>query len=159
MAAYSHHFHQYSEQQQFIQPHVFGFSPYEEREKTPTDSLLNHTGLSPLPLTTTPPLSRHPSRAPEPLPNHAPEQLLYEYEDGSLSDSPTSVRTPDGESFEVEMLDSEPPMHHFYHQGALGMSTQVSHNTILAADSTALFTPNGSFSNDSQSPLDHAKLR
>jgi hypothetical protein len=65
------------------------------------------------------------------------------WDDGSLSNSPTSVKTPDGESFEVEMLDSD--VRNFYQQGA-SMSTQVSHNAIPAVDQSMLFTPQGTFS-------------
>jgi hypothetical protein len=117
----------------------------EQSEKTPTDSLLNHSGRSPGPLTATPPLSRHPSRQPELPQDQHPELLAWD--NGSFSDSPTSVRTPDGDSFEVEMLDSGTAMQNFYQQTGFSMSTQVSHNTIPAIDPSAVFTPQGGFSN------------
>jgi len=114
------------------------------REKTPTDSLINHTGLSPIPLTATPPLTRNPSRPPElPRDQPAPDQMLWD--DGSLSNSPTSVRTPDGESFEVEMLDQD--MRTFYQHNGVNMSTQASHNAIPALDTNMFFTPQGTISN------------
>ena len=67
------------------------------------------------------------------------------WDNGSLSNSPTSVRTPDGESFEVEMLDSE-SIRNFYHQNAVNMSTQVSHNTVPAMDTSTFLTPQGMIS-------------
>lgn len=118
------------------------------REKTPTDSLINHTGLSPIPLTATPPLSRNPSRPPElPRDQPAPDQMLWD--DGSMSNSPTSVRTPDGESFEVEMLDQD--MRTFYQHNGVNMSTQASHNAIPALDTNMFFTPQGTISNHGMS--------
>jgi hypothetical protein len=137
---YHPNFHQ---QSLFFDPHTFPLGHYDttRRDKTPTDSLINHTGLSPIPLTATPPLSRNPSRPPEPPRDQPPDHMLWD--DGSLSNSPTSVKTPDGESFEVEMLDSD--VRSFYQQGA-SMSTQVSHNAIPAVDQSMLFTPQGTFS-------------
>lgn len=135
------------EQQQFAYPHAFNYGFYDTtavREKTPTDSLINHTGLSPIPLTTTPPLTRNHSNQPEPLHDQPPDQLLWD--NGSFSDSPT-VRTPDGESFEVEMLDSESAMRTFYQQNDPVMTTQVAHNTIPAVDQNPFFTPQGTISN------------
>lgn len=115
------------------------------RSKTPTDSLVNHTGLSPGgyspgPLITTPPpLSRNPSQQPVPSQEQIPEQSFWD--NASFSNSPTSVRTPDNDSFEVEMLDSD--MRTFYHQDTTTMSTQASHNTIPAVDSTMYFSDQG----------------
>jgi hypothetical protein len=73
-------------------------------DKTPTDSPINHSGLSPIPLTATPPLSRNPSRPPEPPRDQTPDDMPWDT--GGLSNSPKSVRTPDVDPFEVEMLDS-----------------------------------------------------
>ena len=67
------------------------------------------------------------------------------WDNGSNSNSPTSVRTPDGDSFEVEMLDSE-SIRNYYHQNAVNMSTQVSHNAVPAVDTSMLMTPQGTFS-------------
>lgn len=69
------------------------------------------------------------------------------WDNGSPSDSPTSLRTPDGESFEVEMLDSE-SIRNFYHQTGVNMSTQVTHNAIPAVDHGMILTPQGLFSDD-----------
>lgn len=139
--------YQYFHQQQLLfDPHAFSLDQYGAiREKTPTESLVNHSGLSPGPLTATPPLSRNTSRPPEQLPRDqpAPDHMLWD--EGSLSNSPTSVRTPDGESFEVEMLDTD--MHTFYHQNAAGMTTQASHSAIPAVDPSMFFAPNGTISN------------
>jgi hypothetical protein len=138
--------YQYFPQQSLLfDPHAFAIDQHgTRREKTPTDSLINHTGLSPIPLTATPPLSRNPSRPPElPRDQPAPDHMLWD--DGSLSNSPTSVRTPDGESFEVEMLDSD--VRTFYHQNGVGMSSQVSHNAMPVVDTNMFFTPQGTISN------------
>jgi hypothetical protein len=144
MSTYSQHYHHYQEQPLFIDPHAFVYGQYDtRRSKTPTDSLLNHTGLSPGPLST-PPLSRNQSRQPELPQDQPPEQLLWD--NGSSSNSPTSVRTPDGsESFEVEMLDSD-PIPNYYHHNGNNMSTQSSHSAIPAMDSSMLFTAQGTLS-------------
>ncbi|KAF2033851.1 hypothetical protein EK21DRAFT_57779 [Setomelanomma holmii] len=135
--------YQHFQQPLFVDPHTFAFGHYDTgREKTPTDSLINHTGHSPIPLTTTPPLSHNPSRPPE-LPRDQPPDHMF-WDNGSLSDSPTSVRTPDGESFEIEMLDSD--VRSFYHQNGVDMSTQVSHNAIPAIDQSMFLTPQGTIS-------------
>lgn len=144
MAAYAQHYHQYSEQPLFVDPHAFvygGQYDARQRSKTPTDSLLNHTGLSPGPLTTPPPLSRGPSQHAELAQD--PEHMLWD--NGSSSTSPTSVRTPDGESFEVEMLDSD-SMRNYYHHNGNTMSAQASHNALPTMDSSMLFTAQGTFS-------------
>ncbi|KAF2645997.1 hypothetical protein P280DRAFT_532481 [Massarina eburnea CBS 473.64] len=127
----------FQDPQVFVNPQAFvGYDPDAQRSKTPT-SLVNHTGRSPGPLST-PPLSRHVSRGPESLPEHGPEQMVYDDAFGSLSNSPTSVRTPDHDSFEVEMLDSQ-SLRDFYHnhsQNAMMTTTQVSHGPITAMEST-----------------------
>lgn len=140
MSMFDEQYQHYS-QQYFVDPNTFTLGHYGRRDKTPTDSLINHTGLSPIPLTATPPLSRNPSRPPEPSREQLPEHMLWD--DGSLSNSPTSVKTPDGESFEVEMLDSD--VRTFYHEG-MNMSTQVSHNAIPAVDESMMFTSQNTFS-------------
>jgi hypothetical protein len=148
MSTFSQQYH-FQDQPIFIEPHAFSLGHYDPgRHKTPTDSLINHTGLSPTPLTTTPPLSRNPSRPPEPLRDHTPDHLLWD--NGSLSNSPTSVRTPDGDSFEVEMLDSE-SIRNFYHHNGANMATQASHHAVPAVDSSMFFTPNGTISDHGMS--------
>ncbi|KNG49179.1 fungal zn binuclear cluster domain containing protein [Stemphylium lycopersici] len=144
MSTYSQHYHPFQEQPLFIDPHAFVYGGHydgRQRSKTPTDSLINHSGLSPGPLTTTPPVSRGPSQQRE-LPQD-PEHMLWD--NGSSSNSPTSVRTPDGESFEVEMLDSE-SMRSYYHHNGNNMSSQASHNAMPPMDSSMMFTDQGTFS-------------
>jgi hypothetical protein len=145
------HYHAFSEQPLFVDPHAFvygGQYDARQRSKTPTDSLLNHTGLSPGPLATPPPLSRGPSQQPELLQD--PEHMLWD--NGSSSTSPTSVRTPDGESFEVEMLDSE-SMRNYYHQTGNNVASHTPHNALPAMDSNMLFTAHGTFSDQGMSSL------
>jgi hypothetical protein len=145
MSTFSQHYYHYQEQPLFIDPHAFVYGGQYDtrRSKTPTDSLLNHTGLSPGPLST-PPLSRNQSQQPELPRDQPPEQLLWD--NGSSSNSPTSVRTPDGsESFEVEMLDSD-TIPNYYHHNGNSMSTQSPHSAIPAMDSSMLFTAQGTFS-------------
>ncbi|KAH7401763.1 hypothetical protein DE146DRAFT_440794 [Phaeosphaeria sp. MPI-PUGE-AT-0046c] len=128
--------YQHFTHQLFVDPNAYSLGQYDTgRDKTPTDSLINHTGLSPIPLTATPPYSRHASRQPEP----SQEQLFdhMSWDDGSSSNSPTSVKTPDGESFDADMLD--PDQHDIYSE-AMTMSTQVSHNVIPAVDQNIMFT-------------------
>lgn len=145
MSTYSQHYHQFQEQPLYIDPHAFAYSHYDpRRSKTPTDSLINHTGHSPGALTTTPPLSRNPSQPPEPPRDQILEQMLWD--NGTPSNSPSSIRTPDGETFEVEMLDSE-SMSNFYHQDGNTMSTQSAHDAIPALDSTMFFAGPAPFSN------------
>ncbi|KAF1949598.1 hypothetical protein CC80DRAFT_255834 [Byssothecium circinans] len=138
----SQYYQQYAYQQPqvLVNPNVFvGYGPDAQRSKTPT-SLINHTGHSPGPLST-PPLSRHASQAPEPLPEQVPEQMIYDDSFGSLSNSPTSVRTPDHDSFEADMLDSQ-SMSEFYHnQNAMMTTTQVSRGSIPAME-TNMYTYN-----------------
>lgn len=127
-------------------PQTFNFGPQAflldyhgaQRSKTPTESLLNHTGLSPGPLTT-PPHSRNPSQPPESIHEQPPEQMLYD--NGSVSNSPTSVKTPDGDSFEVEMLDVE--MRNFYDQNFHAMSTQAPNHTVPVTDHGMYFSNEG----------------
>ena len=136
----------YQPQQFFYEQSAFEFAHNDgRRSKTPTDSLINHTGLSPggfspAPLITTPPpLSRNPSQQPVPLQGQLPEQSFWD--NGSFSNSPTSVKTPDDDSFEVEMLDSD--IGRFYQQDTNVMSTQSPHSNIPAVDSTMYFTDQG----------------
>ncbi|KAF1914878.1 hypothetical protein BDU57DRAFT_520076 [Ampelomyces quisqualis] len=132
-------YHTYHRHSLFVDPQVFTYVQYgTEREKTP-ESIVNHSGYSPTPLTATPPLSRNPSRPPEAPRDQPPEHMLYD--NGSLSNSPTSVKTPNDESFEVEMLDTD--IRNFY-QG-VSMSTQASHNVVPAMDQTMLLS-DGTFS-------------
>lgn len=144
--------YQYFSQQLFVDQNTYLANYDVGGNKTPTDSLINHTGLSPIPLTATPPHSRHASRPPEPSRDHIPDHMLWD--DGSLSNSPTSVKTPDGESFEVEMLDSD--VRNFYSEG-MNMSTQVSHNAIPAVDHSMMLTSQHTFSDHTiNAALEHA---
>ena len=112
----------------FGQPHVL------QRSKTPT-SLVNHTGLSPGGPLSTPPMSRDASRGPEPLPPQFPDQMVY---DGSASNSPTSVRTPDNDSLEELVLDTH-SLRNFYHDNRAMMPAQLSPQTLTAADDNSAF--------------------
>ena len=133
----------------FQQPYTFELAQNgPRRSKTPTDSLINHTGLSPGgyspgPLITTPPpLSRNHSQQPIPSRDQLPDQSFWDH--GSFSTSPTSVRTPDNDSFEVEMLDSD--IGRFYQQDANIMTTQSSHNNVPAVAPNMFFAPQNVFS-------------
>jgi hypothetical protein len=114
---------------QHAQPHFFNQLAFDaaqpdfQRPKTPTDSIINHSGLSPHALFTTPPISRHSSQPPE-LPQDQPPDYMH-WDHASLSNSPTSVRTPDQDSFEVE-LDPSEAMYNYYHGNSI--STQGSQN-------------------------------
>jgi hypothetical protein len=142
MSAYSQHYQHYQEQPAFINPHAFFYNAQydNQRSKTPTDSLINHTGHSPGgPLATPPLASRNLSQHLE-----LPQDQLPEYmqcEDDSSSTSPTSVRTPDGSSFEGEMIDFSPN----YHQNGNTMSTQSSYHSLPAVDSSMLLSDQGLF--------------
>ncbi|KAH6629821.1 hypothetical protein C7974DRAFT_395298 [Boeremia exigua] len=135
---------QYPYQPQFLYEQSVFQSSHNgaRRSKTPSESLIGHTGYSspggysPGPLITTPPpLSRNPSQQPVPPQEQLPDQSFWD--NGSFSNSPTSVRTPDNESFEVEMLDSD--IGRFYQQDASIMTTQSPHNNIPAVDSNMFF--------------------
>ncbi|CBX97109.1 hypothetical protein LEMA_P102400.1 [Plenodomus lingam JN3] len=126
-------FQQYPQQHElplFQNLHTFPLDQYGfPRSKTPTESLVNHTGYSPGPLITTPPISRNPSQPPEPSQDYTSEPLPWD--NGSFSNSPTSVMTPDPESMEVEMIDSS---QFFYPHHAQNMSTQATHGAVSAMD-------------------------
>lgn len=143
MSTFQEQWQPFQQQPLYVDPHAFALGHYDHlaRDKTPTESLINHTGLSPIPLTATPPLSRNTSRPPEP-PRDQPDLMLWD--NGSLSSSPTSVRTPDGDSPDFEMLDPDPL--HYYHQSAVSMSTQESSDAVTAINSNMMFTPHGTFS-------------
>lgn len=147
MSTFSQPFQHYQDQTLFIDPNEYASfdGQYDfQRSKTPTESLVNHTGLSPGPLTTSPPLSRNTSQPPESVHGQEPpEQMLWD--NGSLSDSSTSVRTPDGELFEVEMLDNS-DVRNFYHQDGNPMSTQSTHQAIPAMDSSMFYNAQGNIS-------------
>ncbi|KAL5122022.1 hypothetical protein ACEQ8H_000238 [Pleosporales sp. CAS-2024a] len=144
MSMFDEQFQYFQQQPLYYGQPTFAFDHHAAGPKTPTDSLLNHTGLSPAPLTATPPLSRTSSRPPElPRDQPVPDQILWD--DGSLSNSPTSVRTPDGESFEVEMLDTD--LRTFYQTGQQNGSTQVFQNAIPAVDTNFYFNPPATITN------------
>ncbi|KAF2854828.1 hypothetical protein T440DRAFT_387250 [Plenodomus tracheiphilus IPT5] len=125
------------------------------RSKTPTESLVNHTGYSPGPLITTPPVSRNPSQPPEPPQDQNPlsEQLICD--NGSYSNSPTSVMTPDPESMEVEMLDG-PQM--FYQHNDQIMSTQAAHSAVPAMDTSMFISGQGVISDQAVNAAFHDTL-
>lgn len=135
--AYYQTYPQYQEQPQvFIASDAYGYGQptgNAQRSKTPA-SLINHTGHSPGPLSTPPPLSRNASQGPEQLPAHA-EQMVYDDAFGNYSDSPTSVRTPDDNNFEVEMLDSQ-SLRDFYQTQNGAISTDVSQGGLPAFSTT-----------------------
>lgn len=70
------------------------------------------------------------------------------YDDGSLSNSPTSVMTPEPESIEVEMLDEA---HSYYQHNEHIMSTHGSYNTIPAMDSSMMLSTHDMIGDNSTS--------
>jgi hypothetical protein len=143
MAYYPTSFQQFHEQPQVLIASGYGQpTGNAQRSKTPA-SLINHSGHSPGPLSTPPPLSRNASQGPEQLPEHA-EQMVYDDAFGNYSDSPTSVRTPDDSNFEVDMLDSQ-SMRDFYHTQNEGMTTQVSESALPALETNMFLTGPGPF--------------
>jgi hypothetical protein len=149
MSGFSQYSYPPQQQQLYYEPSGFELAQdVTRRSKTPTESMINHTGLSPGgyspgPLITTPPpLSRVPSQQPVPSQEQLPDQIYWD--NGSFSNSPTSVKTPDNDSFEVEMLDN-PDMRSFYQQDSNTMSTQVAHNNVQAVDSNMFFSDQGMF--------------
>ena len=108
-SSYGNYYQHVDQGQLFVASNSFDYDQYDDQgPKTPV-SLVNHSGLSPGPLST-PPRSRNPSQPPE----QAPEQMIWDDTNGSPSNSPTSVRTPDNDSFEAEMLDAPGHMRDFY---------------------------------------------
>lgn len=131
--SYNYGYH-YQEQPQvfFTSANTLGYTQYDaQRSKTPT-SLITHPGHSPGPLST-PPQSRNPSQPPE----QAPDQMIWDDAVGSQSNSPTSVRTPEDDSFDMEMLDAD---RNGYYQNPTGevMTTQVSQDALNAMDLSIL---------------------
>lgn len=136
---YGQQFPHFLPQQAFdLGSHTFSFEHHGARSKTPTDSLVNHTGLSPGPLTT-PPHSRHVSQPPEASYEQNYEHMLCD--NGSLSTSPTSIRTPDGEYSEVDMR--EPDLHFFQQHNMNPIATQGPNSTILANDQDMFLSNQG----------------
>jgi hypothetical protein len=87
-----------------------GISLERTKPETPSSIMPDFDLGSPEPrqvpgLVITPPVGRNPSRRLGP-PRELPSNHML-WDNGSLPNSPTSVRTPDSESFEVEMLGSE----------------------------------------------------
>lgn len=80
-------------------------------------------------------MSRDVSQGPDPPPAQYPEHMVY---DGSASNSPTSVRTPDNDTFEDLMLDSH-SMREFYQSDGDMITTQVSHGSVAAVDNSNVF--------------------
>lgn len=149
-------YYQYQNQQEvFVAPNnVFGYVQYDPRRSKSPSSLINHSGRSPGPLNT-PPLNRNDPRGPEPPPDHAPEHMVYDESFGSLSNSPTSVRTPEDTSFEVEMLDL--PMRDLYRDQNGAMSSQVSQGTISPINTTMFLNSDGLFTDQGQYHIPSAK--
>jgi hypothetical protein len=147
MATYPQYY-QYSEQAQLLSTsNMFQYSQYDsQRPKTPT-SMINHSGFSPGPLST-PPMSRNTSQQPEQLPEQPPDQIAWDDVTGSISNSPTSVRTPDNDTFDIDMLDAPEEIRNFYRApNAAMMTTHISHQTLPALDqSTMFFTDQGPLS-------------
>ncbi|PVI00548.1 hypothetical protein DM02DRAFT_708049 [Periconia macrospinosa] len=152
-----HQYHQYPYQEapQINTDYFFEYGSSDVSGSKSPSSLINHTGYSPGPLTgyspkplSTPPLSRNASQGPESFPEQAPEQMVYDGSSGSLSNSPTSVRTPDHDSFEFEMLDGE--MRDFYQsQSTIMTSTHATQSTIPAMEA-----PMFAYSNQGMFPSD-----
>ena len=142
MATY-HPFYQYHEQPQVLMPDAFAYAHYDpQRSKTPV-SLINHSGHSPGPLST-PPSSRNPSQPPEQPPEHPPDHMAWDDAAASISDSPTSVKTPDNDSFEFDLLDGPESMRDFYQgQNPAIMTSQVSHQALPALDTNMYFSDQG----------------
>jgi hypothetical protein len=153
--AYYHHNYPYQDQSEvFIASNPYGYGQHTgtvQRSKTPT-SLVNHTGHSPGPLST-PSVSRNASQGPEQLPDHA-EQMVYDDTYGNFSDSPTSVRTPDDNNFEVEMLDTQ-SMRDFYHTQNGAMTTQVSNARLPALETNMFLTPQDTYTDQGMQPVLH----
>jgi hypothetical protein len=143
--AYYPTYQQYQHQPQvFIASDAYGYGQPTgdaQRSKTPS-SLINHSGHSPGPLSTPPPQSRNASQGPEQVPEHV-EQMVYDDAFGNYSDSPTSVRTPDDNSFEGEMLDSS--IRDFYHTQNAAMTTQVSQSGLPALETNMYPAAQGPF--------------
>lgn len=131
----------YSQYYQY--PNMFQYSQHDsQRPKTPI-SMINHSGFSPGPLST-PPMSRNTSQPPEQLPEQPPDQMTWDDVAGSISNSPTSVRTPDNDAFDIDMLDAPEEMRNFYGApNAAMMTTHMSHQTLPALDPNMLFTDQG----------------
>ncbi|KAF2710405.1 hypothetical protein K504DRAFT_476371 [Pleomassaria siparia CBS 279.74] len=149
MATYTP-YNQYHDQQQVLLPsNMFDYNQqyYPQSPKTPTSSsLINHPGLSPGPLST-PPRSRNPSQPPDQLSEQAFEPMAWDDGSGSLSNSPTSVRTPDNETFDCDMLDESHSMRDFYQNQsrnpAMYNTTHVVQQAHPAMGTTMLFTDQG----------------
>jgi hypothetical protein len=143
MATYSTYY-QYLEQPPLLSTsNVFQHGQYDyQRPKTPT-SLINHSGFSPGPLST-PPMSRNTSQPPEQLPDQPPDPMTWDDVPGSTSESPTSVKTPDDEAFEFDMLDASDEMRDLYEaSNAAMMTTHVSNQALPALDTTMLLSDQG----------------
>ncbi|KAF2740368.1 hypothetical protein EJ04DRAFT_197310 [Polyplosphaeria fusca] len=90
-----------------VPPNTFAYQ-YDQQPKTPT-SLHTRNGYSPVPSgpLSTPPRSRHPS---QPAEQQFPDQMVYDEAGSSLSNSPTSTKTPpDHDQFDFDMLDGSFP--------------------------------------------------
>ena len=143
MATYSQ-YPRYSEQAQHLPTsEMFPYSQYDYQPPKKPTSMINHSGFSPRPIST-PPMSRNTSQQPEQLPEQPPDQMAWDDVAGSISNSPTSVRTPDNDAFDTDMLDASEEMRNFYEAPNVDMmTTHVSHQTLPAFDQTMLFSDQG----------------
>ncbi|OCL13162.1 hypothetical protein AOQ84DRAFT_125180 [Glonium stellatum] len=63
---------------------------------------------------------------------YASEEVGWDFElVGSLSTSPTSVRTPDDDTFERDLNDFAPPVRNFYHQGGISPQSRQGHADVM----------------------------
>lgn len=130
----------HSHGQALLPTNVLNYGQIEDRGSKSPLSLINHPRQSPGPLST-PPHSRNTSQPPE----REPDQMVYDDVGGSQSDSPTSIPTPDFESFEIEMLDAEAAMREFYHHNhsVAMVSTQMQQDPIPAMDTDFFLSNQG----------------
>jgi hypothetical protein len=139
MSSYHHYYHFPSQGEILVSPANFSYGHDDgTRSKSPL-SMINNPSLSPGPLST-PSHSRDNSQPPE----QPPDQIMYDDVGGSQSDSPTSIRTPDIEAFDLEMQYSEEDIRNFYYQqnGAMP-STEIQQSNIPAMASNLYFNDEG----------------
>ncbi|KAI8935748.1 hypothetical protein NX059_007268 [Plenodomus lindquistii] len=154
MATFQQHYPQQHELPLFQNLYTFSHDQYGfPQPKTPTESLVNHPSHSPAPLITTPPISRQPSQLPGLSQDHTSEPLLWD--NGSFSNSPTSVRTPDPDSMEVEILNDSQM---FYTHNSQNMSTQANHGALAALDTSMFISNQGVISDQAVDAAYHDTL-
>lgn len=131
-SAFGQQYYPYTHQQLVVNTNGFPYGQDDGRgqSKTPT-SMINHPRHSPGPLTTPPSHSRNASQPP---PDHAPAQLIRDDSGGSLSDSPSSIPTPDNDSIDFDMLDAD----NFFNPNMAMTSTQIAQEPIPVTESFQL---------------------